>query len=123
MENFNEVSESAAKIIETVENLKNWNKENSSKNSQNFDDSKTSPKSPNLHDTILKIKRELIEIIHRMRNLTQNMHEDAEELNSIRDWKFAALVIDRVCLLLFSAVCIVCSCAIVFAAPRFNVNL
>lgn len=40
-----------------------------------------------------------------------------------RDWKFAAMVVDRLCLIVFTLFTIIATLAVLFSAPHFIVSL
>lgn len=44
---------------------------------------------------------------------------DVDE-DAIADWKFAAMVVDRVCLIVFSAFIVASTCGIMFSAPNIT---
>lgn len=39
-----------------------------------------------------------------------------------RDWKFAAMVVDRLCLIIFTLFTIIATLAVLFSAPHFIVS-
>lgn len=60
-------------------------------------------------------------IRNELRVITDKIREGTIEEEMKRDWKFAAIVLDRLCLLLFTAVFSIATCAIIFAAPQLVV--
>ena len=63
-------------------------------------------------------KVELREILRELRFLTEKMKKDEEFEDHCNDWKFAAMVIDRLCLWMFTMFTIVSTFAILFSAPH-----
>lgn len=62
--------------------------------------------------TILK------DILKELQFLSAKKREDDEFMDTCNDWKFAAIVVDRFCLWLFTVFTIVSTCAILFSAPH-----
>jgi len=60
------------------------------------------------------------EILYELRLLTGRLRDDEMRLAICSDWKFAAMVIDRFCLMLFTVFTIVSTCVILFSAPHFT---
>lgn len=58
------------------------------------------------------------EILKELKFLTDKIKRDEDFQERCTDWKFAALVIDRLCLWLFTTFTIVSTCAILFSAPN-----
>ena len=68
------------------------------------------------------IRGELLAILNELRFITRKIkdeHDNAEETN---DWKFAAMVIDRLCFWIFSLYLIVATIAI-FTAPKLALGI
>ena len=63
-------------------------------------------------------KVELREILRELRYLTEKMKKDEEFEVHCNDWKFASMVIDRLCLWMFTIFTIVSTFAILFSAPH-----
>lgn len=61
------------------------------------------------------------EILKELKIITNKLTEDEEDDETVRDWKFAAMVMDRLCLLVFTSILMVSTCAIIFAAPNLIV--
>lgn len=62
--------------------------------------------------------RELNLILRELRYITSRMRKDEQEREVVGEWKFAAMVVDRVCLIIFSAFTIISTCACLFSAPH-----
>ena len=62
-------------------------------------------------------KSELLQILNELRYITGKMKEDSLANEEVNDWKFAALVIDRLCLIIFSLYTVIVTLGIFFAAP------
>ena len=63
-------------------------------------------------------RHELRSILKELQFLTDKMKKDEEYDDVCNDWKFAAMVIDRLCLWLFTVFTIVSTFAILFSAPH-----
>ncbi|XP_064461455.1 neuronal acetylcholine receptor subunit alpha-7-like isoform X2 [Ornithodoros turicata] len=63
-------------------------------------------------------QRELNSILRELRFITNRMRKDEEVKEIVNEWRFAAMVVDRVCLILFSLFTIVSTCACLFSAPH-----
>jgi len=59
----------------------------------------------------------LTDVLGEVRYLTGRMRQDADTQKVCSDWKFAAMVIDRLCLWLFSIFTVVSSGTILLSAP------
>lgn len=57
-------------------------------------------------------------VLHELRLLTGKLRDDDTRLATCSDWKFAAMVVDRFCLILFSVFTVVSTFAILFSAPH-----
>ncbi|KAK2174750.1 hypothetical protein NP493_779g01025 [Ridgeia piscesae] len=57
-------------------------------------------------------------ILKELKVLTNKVKSDEEVADKCNDWKFAALVIDRLCLWMFTVFTIVSTMAIIFSAPH-----
>jgi len=57
-------------------------------------------------------------VLYELRRLTGRLRDDEKRLAICSDWKFAAMVIDRFCLILFSVFTVVSTFAILFSAPH-----
>jgi len=59
----------------------------------------------------------LTDVLGELRYLTARMHRDTATQKLCSEWKFAAMVVDRLCLWLFSVFTVVSSGAILLSAP------
>jgi len=66
--------------------------------------------------------RELKNILKEMRFMTGKLKEKDDENETESDWKFAAMVIDRFCLIIFTTFTIVTTVAVLFSAPHILVE-
>ena len=67
------------------------------------------------------VRNELLGILNELRFITHKIKEDGEADEETNDWKFAAMVIDRLCFWIFSVYLVVTTLAIFFSAPNmFN---
>ena len=60
----------------------------------------------------------LRDILKEVQYMTEKIKRDEQFEEDCNDWKFAAMVIDRLCLWLFSIFTTVSTCAILFSAPH-----
>lgn len=56
-------------------------------------------------------------IYTELKFITQRMERDDEEVLAKNDWKFAAMVVDRLCLFIFTTVIVVSTGFIMLSAP------
>lgn len=66
----------------------------------------------------LSQQREFSSILRELRFITNRMRKDDEVKEIVSEWRFAAMVADRVCLILFSLFTIISTCACLFSAPH-----
>ena len=59
----------------------------------------------------------LQKVLQELKSITERMQAEDKELDAENDWKFAAMVIDRVCLISFSVFLIVTTGGIILSAP------
>ncbi|XP_046437588.1 neuronal acetylcholine receptor subunit alpha-7-like isoform X2 [Daphnia pulex] len=65
--------------------------------------------------------RELSGILKELRVITEKIRTDEEDSRVCNDWKFAAMVVDRICLILFTLFTIIATIAVLFSAPHIIV--
>ena len=63
------------------------------------------------------IRAELLAILNELRFITRKIKDENDNAEETNDWKFAAMVIDRLCFWIFSLYLIVATIAI-FTAPK-----
>lgn len=73
-----------------------------------------------LHRTMQKACVELHQIGSELKFMTKRMREEDEEEDAQNDWRFAAMVIDRLCLYIFTIFIVVSTCGIMFSSPHLN---
>merc|ERR1719340_86842 len=66
--------------------------------------------------------RELSLILKELRVITDKIRDDEDTAAIENDWKFAAMVLDRLCLLTFTAFTIIATIAVLLAAPHIIVT-
>jgi nicotinic acetylcholine receptor len=66
--------------------------------------------------------RELSLILKELRVITDKIRDDEDTAAIENDWKFAAMVLDRLCLLTFTAFTIVATIAVLVSAPHIIVT-
>ncbi|KAL1235176.1 Neuronal acetylcholine receptor [Trichinella spiralis] len=67
------------------------------------------------------LSRDLAAILKELRYITDRMRKEDEEHEIISDWKFAAMAVDRLCLVIFTTFLLVSTCSILLAAPHLYV--
>ncbi|XP_043201701.1 neuronal acetylcholine receptor subunit alpha-7-like, partial [Amphibalanus amphitrite] len=65
--------------------------------------------------------RELQLILKELHTITDKMRRDDEQSEVTSDWKFAAMVVDRLCLIVFTLFTIVATVAVLLSAPHIIV--
>ncbi|XP_017773732.1 PREDICTED: neuronal acetylcholine receptor subunit alpha-7 isoform X2 [Nicrophorus vespilloides] len=65
---------------------------------------------------------ELALILKEIRFITDQLRKDDEAADITRDWKFAAMVVDRLCLIIFTLFTIIATLAVLFSAPHIIVS-
>lgn len=65
---------------------------------------------------------ELALILKELRYITDTLRKEDESGDVTRDWKFAAMVVDRLCLIIFTLFTIIATLAVLFSAPHFLVS-
>uniref|UniRef100_T1IUD0 Uncharacterized protein n=1 Tax=Strigamia maritima TaxID=126957 RepID=T1IUD0_STRMM len=68
--------------------------------------------------TCVSTQRELAAILKELRFITNRMRKDDEAAEVVGDWRFAAMVVDRVCLIAFSLFTIISTCVCLLSAPH-----
>lgn len=66
----------------------------------------------------LSSQRELAAILREIRFITQRMRDDDAMQDIISEWKYAGMVVDRICLILFTAFTILSTCVCLLSAPH-----
>lgn len=65
---------------------------------------------------------ELALILKEIRFITDQLRKEDEAADVTRDWKFAAMVVDRLCLIIFTLFTIIATLAVLFSAPHIIVS-
>ncbi|KTF89431.1 hypothetical protein cypCar_00044653 [Cyprinus carpio] len=65
------------------------------------------------------LELELAKILEEVRYIAKRFRNQDEDKNVCNEWKFAAAVIDRLCLMAFSIFTILCTIGILMSAPNF----
>ena len=68
------------------------------------------------------IYRELNLILKELRVITDKIRDDEDTAAIENDWKFAAMVLDRLCLITFTMFTIIATIAVLFSAPHIIVT-
>jgi len=71
-----------------------------------------------VHTCMSSCTRELNLILKEIRMITDKMRKDDEEAEVSSDWKFAAMVVDRMCLIVFTLFTILATVAVLLSAPH-----
>lgn len=66
--------------------------------------------------------RELTLILKELRVITDKLRKEDEATEVTNDWKFAAMVVDRLCLIIFTLFTIIATIAVLFSAPHIIVT-
>ncbi|EPB72497.1 hypothetical protein ANCCEY_08412 [Ancylostoma ceylanicum] len=61
---------------------------------------------------------ELKTISGQIKVMRKRMEEDERDEQAANDWKFAAMVVDRLCLFIFTIFIVVSTCGIMFSSPH-----
>ncbi|CAH1964388.1 unnamed protein product [Acanthoscelides obtectus] len=72
--------------------------------------------------TCLSADYELTMILKEIRFITDQLRKEDEAACITRDWKFAAMVVDRLCLIIFTLFTIIATLAVLFSAPHIIVS-
>lgn len=67
-------------------------------------------------------QRELQTILRELQFITGRMRKADEEAEVISDWKFAAMVVDRFCLIIFTLFTVIATVAVLLSAPHIIVQ-
>ncbi|KAJ9576123.1 hypothetical protein L9F63_007010, partial [Diploptera punctata] len=62
--------------------------------------------------------RELTLILKELRVITDKLRKEDEAAEVTNDWKFAAMVVDRLCLIIFTLFTVIATIAVLFSAPH-----
>ncbi|KAG1669856.1 Neuronal acetylcholine receptor subunit alpha-7 [Nymphon striatum] len=66
------------------------------------------------------IHRELIAILTELKYVTNKMRNDSDAEETASDWKFGAMVVDRLCLILFSIFTVISTCVCILRAENLT---
>jgi len=69
--------------------------------------------------TAASMRNELLAILNELRYITKKIKDDLESEEETNDWKFAAMVVDRLCFWIFSLYLVGATIAI-FTAPSLH---
>jgi nicotinic acetylcholine receptor len=78
--------------------------------------------SPALFTAPVGLSRELGLILKEIKVITDKIADDADTGEIEADWKFAAMVLDRICLIVFTFFTIVATVATLASAPHIVVK-
>lgn len=70
------------------------------------------------HHPCLGAHRELSLILKEIRVITDKIRKDDEAAEVTNEWKFAAMVVDRLCLIIFTLFTIIATVAVLASAPQ-----
>ena len=91
------------------------------------DDFRRENNTPNFHAVKIEhdtypiyntMKSEMQSILKELKFLTDKVRSDEDDAEEANDWKFAAMVIDRLCLWVFTLFTVISTFAILFSAPH-----
>ncbi|KAK3854925.1 hypothetical protein Pcinc_024488 [Petrolisthes cinctipes] len=66
--------------------------------------------------------RELQSILRELRYITGHMRSREEENEIVVDWKFAAMVVDRFCLITFTTYTVISTVVVILSAPHIIIS-
>lgn len=69
--------------------------------------------------SVATVEPELAKILDEVRFIAKRFRDQDEDKSMCNEWKFAASVIDRLCLMAFSLFTILCTIGILMSAPNF----
>ena len=64
------------------------------------------------------VRGDILAILNEIRFITRRMKDEAQGADETNDWKWAAMVIDRLCFWVFTAYLIIATLVIFFKAPH-----
>lgn len=67
-------------------------------------------------------QREMQAILRELQFITGRMRKADDEAEIISDWKFAAMVVDRFCLIIFTMFTVIATVAVLLSAPHIIVQ-
>ncbi|CAG2182538.1 unnamed protein product [Oppiella nova] len=65
----------------------------------------------------LQLSSDVQKAIESILNIADHIRKDDDENNVIEDWKYVAMVLDRLFLWIFTLACLCGTCGIIFQAP------
>lgn len=66
------------------------------------------------------MEEELAKLLDEVRSIGKHFRKQDADVSVRNEWKCAALVIDRLCLVVFSVITILCTVGILMSAPDFD---
>jgi hypothetical protein len=72
-----------------------------------------------INNDIIAVKKEIHQILEEVKQITKKIKEDDDDANKELDWKFAAMVLDKLCLYVFSILTITSTSVILLSSPNF----
>jgi len=72
--------------------------------------------------TCAMAQRELQSILRELRFITGRIKKAEDDSEIVADWKFAAMVVDRLCLIVFTSFTIIATVAVLLSAPHIIVQ-
>ena len=82
----------------------------------------TSCEEGNTYSNSQPLQRELNLILKEIKVITDKIKDDEESASIEADWKFAAMVLDRLCLVFFTVFTIIATLAVLATAPHVIVK-
>jgi hypothetical protein len=65
------------------------------------------------------LKKELTVLLKEIREITKKIRDDDDDEEKSLEWKFAGMVLDKLCLYVFSILTIISTCVILLTSPNF----
>lgn len=101
----------------------NLNFQNGSRYRTNQDRPQEEALGPAMKGSLLKLKHELGAILNEMKFITSQAKENDAASAEVNDWKFAAMVIDRFCFVIFTIILVVGTSGIFFSSSNLRASL
>ncbi|KAL1130064.1 hypothetical protein AAG570_013007 [Ranatra chinensis] len=105
-----------ANVLDIEDDLRHCTTSNSSflRSGMNIDDASTT--------MCMTAQKELQFILKELQFITGRMRKADEEAELISDWKFAAMVVDRFCLIIFTLFTVIATVTVLLSAPHIIVQ-
>jgi nicotinic acetylcholine receptor len=72
-----------------------------------------------VYGDVLEFKQTINSIMVEILSISKKLNDNEEEGNMSLEWKFAAMVLDKLCLYVFAILTITLTCGILMSSPNF----